>query len=355
VSSLENPQEYVIQQQKILEDLSSIEHKDFETKKQYIIRLREVTRPLVEGGYYEGVKLQDLASFIQKELLSKHGISYNNSGDYYGLFQEDEKHSEKNPMSSRTREKISSPLPIEKQTGDEDIDKLKQAARSGETLPADYQFHTYLERVIDVSNETTKQAESLIRKLGGSFYFIDKFDKMFPDKKELETELRTGNSKKIKEMAELYDYYKQCEHTIESIESGIQHGKGNVMDKIDALEVILAEQRHISKQIDERSKITFLEKWNTIVAEIEIGISAIAKKLGVNKKHLTNNVRPKENPVTGNKNMHHNYISWFRAIQVTAPNGERFTFDAKDYFDKQIERGKLQIPFEPMVLKNAEL
>jgi hypothetical protein len=343
-----------MQQNKILEDLSSIEHKDFETKKQYIMRLREVTRPLVEGGYYEGVKLKDLSSFIYRELLSKHSITYPDNQAYYSLFQDEEKR-EQNP--TRSREKISSPLPIEKQTGDEDIDKLKQAARSGETLPTDYQFHTYLylERVIDVSNETTKQAESLIRKLGGAFYFIDKFDKMFPNKKELETELRTGNSKKIKEMADLYDYYKQCEHTIESIESGIQQGKGNVMDKIDRLEETLAEQRHISKQIDERSKITFLEKWNTIVAEIEIGISAIAKKLGVNKKHLTNNVRPKENPVTGNKNMHHNYISWFRAIQVTAPNGERFTFDAKDYFDKQIERGKLQIPFEPMVLKNCEL
>ena len=343
-----------MQQNKILEDLSSIEHKDFETKKQYIMRLREVTRPLVESGFYPGIKLHDLASFIQKELLNKHRITYPDNGSYYAIFKEDEKH-KTNPNSTRSREKISSPLPLDKQTGDEDIDKLKQAARSGETLPSDYQFHVYLERIIDVSNETIKQSESLIRKLGGAFYFIDKFDKMFPDKKELETELRTGNSKKLKDMTDLYEYYQQCEKTIQDIEGGIQEGQGNVMDKIEKLEEILANQRHINKQIDERSKITFLEKWNTIVAEIEIGISAIAKKLGVNKKHLTNNVRPKENPVTGNKNMHHKYISWFRAIQVTAPNGERFTFDAKDYFDKQIERGKLQIPFEPMVLKNCEL
>ena len=350
MSVLENPQEYIVQQNKILEDLSSIEHKDFETKKQYIMRLREVTRPLVESGFYPGIKLHDLASFIQKELLSKHSITYPDNGSYYTIFKDDEKHNN-NPNSTRSREKISSPLPIEKQTGDEDIDKLKQAQRSGETLPTDYQYHIYLERIIDVSNESIKQAESLIRKLGAAFYFIDKFDKMFPDKKELETELRTGNSKKLNEMKELYEYYKQCEDTIKSIESGI----GTTPDKIEKLEETLADQRHISKQIDERSKITFLEKWNTIIAEIEIGISAIAKKLGVNKKHLTNNVRPKENPVTGNKNMHHNYINWFRAIQVTAPNGERFTFDAKDYFDKQIERGKLQIPFEPMILKNAEL
>ena len=349
MSVLENPQEYVMQQNKILEELTGLEHKDFETKKQYIMRLREVTIPLIESGYYEGVKLQDTASFIQKELLSKHSITYPDNGSYYAIFKEEEKHNN-NPNSTRSREKISSPLPLEKQTGDDDIDLLKQYARSGLSMPDNYQYHIYLERIIDVSNETIKQSESLIRKLGAAFFYIDKFDKMFPNKKELEIEIKQ-NSKKAKELAELYDHYKQCENTIESIESGI----GSTPDKIEKLEETLANQRHISKQIDERSKITFLEKWNTIVAEIEIGISAIAKKLGVNKKHLTNNVRPRENPVTGVENKHHKYINWFRAIQVTAPNGERFTFDAKEYFDKQIERGKLQIPFEPMVLKNAEL
>lgn len=350
MSVLENPNEYVQQQQKILQELTTIEHKDFETKKQYIIRLREVTRPLVEAGYYEGIRLHDLASFIQKELLGKHSITYPDNGSYYAIFNDEEKHNN-NPNSTRSREKISSPLPLEKQTGDEDIDDLRQAARSGETLPNDYQYHIYLERIIDVSNETIKQAESLIRKLGAAFYYIDKFDKMFPDKKELELEIKTTAGKKQKELQDLLEYYHQCEKTIQDIESGI----GTTPDKIEKLETTLAEQKHISKQIDERSKITFLEKWNTIVAEIEIGISAIAKKIGVNKKHLTNNVRPKQNPVTGNENMHHKYINWFRAIRVIAPNGERFTFDAKDYFDKQIERGKLQIPFEPMVLKNCEL
>jgi hypothetical protein len=348
VSVLENIDEYVLAQNQILEELTRLESNDYQTKTKKIIRLREVTRPLIEAGYYEGIRLADMASFIHRELLQKHKISYNNSGDYYALFKDDEKHIEHN--SSRSREKISSPLPLEKQTGDDDIDLLKQYARSGLSMPENYQYHIYLERIIDVSNETIKQSESLIRKLGAAFFFIDKFDKMFPNKKELEIEIKQ-NSKKSKELAELYDHYKQCENTIESIESGI----GSTPDKIEKLEETLANQRHISKQIDERSKITFLEKWNTIVAEIEIGISAIAKKLGVNKKHLTNNVRPRENPVTGVENKHHKYINWFRAIQVTAPNGERFTFDAKEYFDKQIERGKLQVPFEPMVLKNCEL
>jgi len=347
---LEEISEFVSAQNKILAELEGLEGKSFETKTKYIQRLREVTRPLVESGYYEGVKLSDMASFIQKELLGKHGISYNADGDYYSLFKEDEKHSEKNPMSGRSRDKISSALPIEKQTGNDIIDKLKQAARSGEKIPESYLPQQILERIIDMSNETTKQSESLIRKLGAAFYFTEKFDKEFPDKRELEKELKNTAGKKTNDLKELYTYYGVCENTIQSIEAELSD-----QNMLSSLEETLSTQKFISKQIDERSKITFLEKWNTIVAEIEIGISAIAKKLGVNKKHLTNNVRPKENPVTGTKNMHHNYINWFTHIQVVSPKGEKFVFDAKEYFDKQLERGKLNVPFEPMILKNCEL
>lgn len=348
---LEELDEYVLEQKKILNDLSNLETKDYETKKQYIFRLSEVTRPLVEAGYYEGVKLADMASFIHKELLTKHNVTYPDNGAYYAIFKDDEKHSEKNPMSTRSREKISSPLPLEKQTGDDIIDKLKQAARSGESLPSSYPIQMYLEKIIDVSSETIKQSESLIRKLGSAFYFIDRFDKAFPNKQELKNELKNTAGKKSKELEELYNHYLSCDSLIEDIESGV----GSTTDKIEKLNETLSIQKFNSKQIDERSKITFLEKWNAIIAEIEIGISAIAKKLGVNKKHLTNNVRPKENPVTGAKNMHHNYIDWFKHISITTPNGETFTFDAKAYFDKQLERGKLNIPFESLILKNCDV
>jgi DNA-binding phage protein len=350
VAELEELQEYVQAQNKIITDLEGLEGKSFETKKQYIVRLAEVTRPLVESGYYEGVKLADMASFIHKELLSKHNITYHADGEYYGLFKDDEKHSEKNPMSGRSRDKISSSLPIEKQTGNDVIDSLKQAARSGERLPQAYLPHMILEKIIDMSNEQTKQAESLIRKTGAAFYFTEKFDKEFPDKRELERELKNTAGKKTKDLEELYTYYRVCESTIQSIEEELSDHK-----MLESLKETLATQKFISKQIDERSKITFLEKWNSIVAEIEIGISAIAKKLGVNKKHLTNNVRPKENPVTHSKNMHHYHIDWFKAIEVTSPSGEKFTFDAKEYFDKQLERGKLNIPFEPLILKNCDV
>jgi hypothetical protein len=53
--------------------------------------------------------------------------------------------------------------------------------------------------------------------------------------------------------------------------------------------------------------------------------------------------------------MHHNYIDWFTHIQVVSPSGEEFVFNAKEYFDKQLERGKLNVPFESLILKNCDI
>lgn len=340
--------EYLTEQKRLIDELANIETKDFETKKSCIMRLREVTRPLVEHGYYPGIKVKDLSSFIFREILYRHNITYPDNQAYYSLFQEDEKR-DQNP--TRSREKISSPLAIEKRTGDKVVDLLKEAQMSGATMPDNYDYHVYLEKIIDVSNETIKQAESLIRKLGHAFYFIETFDRVIPNKRDLQEEIQNTTGKRQKELQELYTHYHESKKVIQDIESGI----GSTNDKIDELNETLSTQKFISKQIDERSKITFLEKWNCIVANIEIGVSAIAKKLGINKKHITNNIRPTENPVTGNKNMHHEYIDWFRHIQVVSPSGETFVFDAKNYFDQQIERGKLNVPFQPMILKNCEI
>lgn len=350
MSNLINPNEYLEAQKSILTQLSGLESSSFETKKKHIMRLREVTKPLVESGYYAGVKLNDLSSFIYDELLIKQGIKVSRDGYYYGLFQDEEKHLEKSNLSLRQRQKISS-LPMEKQTGNKTIDILKQYARAEINQPEDYDYSKYLNKIIEVSNQTIKHSESLLGKLGRSYFFIEKFDDVFKSAGELDNQLSILKGKKLKELETLHRYYHNCKDTIKIIEGGI----GATTDKMDELNETLSEQKFASKQLDERNKITFLEKWNSIIANIEIGISAIAKKLGVNKKHLTNNVRPTQNPVTQTKNMHHEYIDWFKHIQVVSPSGEKFTFDAKAYFDRQIERGKLDVSFTPLILKNSEV
>lgn len=342
-----NVDEQVRKQNDILLEISEIEQTSVTTLKDKIKRLKEVTIPLINAGYYPDKNVGHLCSIIRDKLKPYHIPSIEQrAGWFYGLFEDEERSKDSDILS----QKISS-LPIEKRTGLDDIDKLKEVMRNSEPLPDDYQYGLYFRKIVKISEETIKQAESLLRKLESAFYFIRKFDDMFPDKSNLETELRSTSGKKQKELTKLYDQYKVCGGIIHDIESGV----GTTQDKITKLDELFAQQKFISKQIDERNKITFIEKWNIIIADIEIGISAIAKKLGINKKHVTNNIKPGNNPVTNDRNRHHDYIDWFTAIQVVSPKGEEFIFNAKNYFDEQIERGKLNIPFTPMVLRNCEV
>ena len=343
-----NAEEYLNAQREILEHLEHMETKTFETKKEYVTRLIDVTRPLIKNGYYEGYKLDDLCSFIYENLLKKHGVTVSRNDAFYALFREEEKHSEKNPLSTRKRQKITS-LPLDKQTGNAVIDKMKMYARAEVKEPHDYDISRYLKTVLEVTNQTVKQAESLLNKLGKAYFYVEQFEKQF-NIKTLEIEIDESVGKKKKELILCYDYYKQCQKVINDIESGL----GDTGVQTVKLNETLAEQKFISKQLDERNKITFLEKWNAIICNITLGVSAVAKKLGVNKKHLTNNVRPSQNPVTESKNKHHEYINWFRAIKIVSPSGEEFVFDAKNYFDEQIERGKLHLEFKPLVLANVK-
>ena len=346
-----NTTQYAQTQQKILTELKTLDTKDFETKKEYIMRLKQVTRPLIESGYYQGKRLDDLAVIVYG-LLEKYEVSYPRNDSFYSLFANDEKREEKNSnLSTSSRQKISS-LPIEKKTGDESVDKLRLVIRNGYHIPEDYKFGRYLKLIILCNAELAKQSNSILKRLGNAISYVNAFAKEFQTEDNFQSLLQKSTGKTKRQYSEVWDYYQLSKQTILSIESAI----GDVLPKIKNLEDTLAEQKHTSNKLDQRNKITFLEKWNAILlSKVRFNMSHVAKLLDIDKKHINNNILPTKNPVTSTQNKHHNYIDWFRAIQVTSPSGEEFTFDAKDYFDRQIERSKLNLEYEPIVLSNCTI
>lgn len=340
---------YTKRQSELLNELSVLENKDFETKKEYILQLKDVTKPLIESGYYDGLTMQDLATTVF-DLLKKYDVTYPRNDSFYSLFTDEEKKLDRNPLMSTSSRHEISPLPLEKRTGDEVIDKLKQSERIGFDIPQGYAFGTYLARVMETSSENIKQAQSVLRKLGNAIFYVNEFSKVFTDE-SIQLELDSLSGKKKKELQERYDYYLKSQETIQDIETGM----GDVMVGINNLTEVLADQKHTSKQLDERNKITFIEKWNAIVlSKIQVNLSAVAKRLNIDKKHMTNNIVPTENPVTGSKNNHHQYADWFQCIRVETPDGS-YTINVKEYFDKQIERGKLNLEFKPLVLTDYKV
>ena len=111
-----------------------------------------------------------------------------------------------------------------------------------------------------------------------------------------------------------------------------------------------------SKDVDERSKLTNWEKlsiWLAMKAG-NIAKNQCAKLNNIDKKHIANNIYPKESPTeTKTKNKHHDYVSWFKTITVKL-GGKEYTLDISRWFDEQVERKKLSLEFKPLVVVNAE-
>ncbi len=121
--------EYVQKQQEILSEINDIENMSKTTIKQKIIDLKNVTRPLVEAGYYPDKHVGHLCSIIRDKLKSYNlPFIVNKSGWFYDLFDEEER-----AKDAKMASNISS-LPIEKRTGIDVIDRLKEAQRNGQPL-----------------------------------------------------------------------------------------------------------------------------------------------------------------------------------------------------------------------------
>jgi len=85
-----NLTEYIQRETECLSKLASIDKQDYITKKQYVEKLIEAERVLITEGYYPGVTIDKLATFINTKLL-ENNITYPRSQEYYSLFNPDKR------------------------------------------------------------------------------------------------------------------------------------------------------------------------------------------------------------------------------------------------------------------------
>ena len=123
----------------LYEQLSYIRDETFTKKRDLIIQLRENYRPMVMSGVFPDVQLQDLCSFIGKELKERN-IGYS-SGHLAELFEDDEKRTQHRRNNSPDGGVLDSP-PLETKREEEgiigQIDYLeKQFGKSYDVMESD--------------------------------------------------------------------------------------------------------------------------------------------------------------------------------------------------------------------------
>jgi len=341
-----NIDEQIKQQSRILTDLADLDAKNFTTKKDYIIQLKDVTRPLILSGYYQDMHLSDFCSLIS-DILEKYNISYPRT-KLPELFDDDEKRvynkggnnvtksdNEIVPLSTEDRGIIGQLDFLEKQIG--------KSYDSMDTDPADK-----LDQLESIAAKSVSHIKSFTKKLFQAHHFVDSFEKQF-DIDEIDKILQGLPKKQRNRLEVLSTIYHANILMITEMES-------NLID-ITQIKELQAKQKIISRDIDERNKISSWEKLMIVLVmkAADIAKNQCARLTGIDKKHITNNIYPEQSPTeTKTKNKHHDYISYFKQITIKL-GGKDYTFDLTRWFDEQVERKKLNLEFKPLVLETAKV
>lgn len=341
--------EYLKAQTKILAEMADLEIKDFTTKKDYITNLKNVTRPLVASGYYQDKSLSDFCSLIG-EMLEKYNISYPRT-KLAELFDEDEKRSynKKDKLNVTTSDNEIVPPLQEKGDIADILDHLeKKIGKSYDTMP-DYEAADKLQTLENIASKSVSHVKTFTRILLQAHYFVDCFEKQFESHEACEQVMQGLPRKQRDRLFNLSAQYDAAVILIADMEEELA--------AINDFKEIQAMQAVTSKDVDQRSKLTNWEKlsiWLAMKAG-NIAKNQCAKLNGIDKKHITNNIYPKNSPTeTKTRNKHHDYISWFKTITVKL-GGKQYTLDISRWFDEQVERKKLQLEFKPLVVETARV
>ena len=347
-----NIDEQIKARNKILENLAYLNKESFAKKKDYIIQLKDVERPLVLSGYYPDVSLSDLCSHIGKTLTERN-IEYS-SGHLAELFDDDEKRTQHRSNNSPDGGVSNSP-PLEP-TEDSIIGQLdfleKQIGKSYDTM-VDYAPADKLNTLEIISAKHTAHLKSFIKKLYTAHHFVDSFERTFGDADAAEITLKGLPKKQRERLDALYNIYNASNLLIAEMESSLVDITTNTIKEIQADQLIT------SREIDERNKLSTWEKLTITLARLNGKISKnfTARLHGVDKKHLSNNIEPVINPLTGKKNKHHDIFEmpWFKTMRVVCTCGKENIFDATQKIEEDLIRNSLDLQSKPTVLVNVKV
>ena len=314
---------YLVRQTELFARLKQVNADDEHTMISVIRQIVEVTRPLVESGYYPW-KQDHFATFID-QTLEDNGINYPRGETFYNLFTNKE---QKHRLGGTN---FLSPEVIHEH---------------------DYKPHPHFNQL--------GNCECGALQFGGLTYDVKqpevvKVTKPPSSKPTIPPTPPTDylrwvrdNCEAVKEYCmELIDKHKDPEDA-KVIDSALESVR-DIDDLIIEQKSLRAKIKHMTKQSDFRQRIGEFEKIKAILAQTVINLSKVAAVLDISPKHLSKNVL--QNLPTYRKNM-----EWFKALQIPVTRdmkkGEFITIENfATWYNEQLKRK--DIPGLDMVQLNV--
>ena len=315
---------YLIQEHSdIMRKLHEADSRDYKTKKELVSQLIDISRKMVGLELIDGVRLTDLASYINGR-LDEFGIKYPRNQDFYNLFSEKEKREYGTNNNSTSR-----------RNHEHNFQLSENNMKKCECGIIQFYGINYEKKIEEVEDDLEDDFPS--------FNMPAKTEKKVepqPDPYENPvTQYLSRIHYNAQDLADFCDAlikkYYGSEDVAKTIEGAINFKLDKLIDEQKSLEAKLI---HLKKQSDFRQKIGEFEKIKAIILEKSTyNVAKVAKMLSITPKHMTNNI-------IRNLDEFKRHMNWFRSVFIKCNSCKAMIdFNMADWYNEQIIRKDLDI------------
>ncbi len=274
-SDMINLSDYIRRETECISKLASIDKQDYITKKQYVEKLIEAERVLIQEGYYPDVGIDKLATFIRTKLV-ENNIAYPKNERFYDLFAEEEKRG--GGYGTTSESLMGDSHDHDFTIYEENLSGCKCGAIIYKGLLYDIAPDKTEEPFTPQLDHTQIERSDPLDNLTTHYIWLVQTNAMLLAKiaRDLWTKYYDKKKPKIKS------------DKAEGMDASIRHTERKLADMLD----LQARLIYTSKLVDARQKIGPFEKLKAaILMDTTFNPSHVAKMLQITDKHATNTIK----------------------------------------------------------------
>ena len=317
------------QHDQVIQKLIAVDRDDFKTKADLVRELVDVSRPMLKNNSMSGLKISDLATYINGKLL-EFGIRYPRNENFYNLFTDSEKRSSgygSNIQSTNGRLEHEHNF-----VGDyhEKICECGDLLRLGKHYTMAEIIEEKSIGSVEITIEPQKQDKTPKRPYSNPV--IDYLQRL--------AYLNEDYAKLIHDQVKKYHKYEPVAKAIDEYFKSVNMDK--MMIEVKSLEAKLI---HADKNSDARQKVGEFEKIKGFVLQLTTHtVAHVAKLLSITPKHMTNSV-------IRNSPQYEKILKWFKSVYLICPHCKKqVEWLAYDWFNEMCERRQLDMDMTQPIL-----